>query len=105
MHQLFRRVHLSYVPIFENQDPVVVQHRVQTVGDGDNCAETERERVSQFELISLINLLPAVEFLPDSSLNEIVRLQVDGRGCLIQDEDLGLPEESPGQADELSLAG
>ena len=47
LHQLFRRVHLSYVPIFENQDPVVVQHCVQTVGDGDNCAETERERVRE----------------------------------------------------------
>lgn len=41
---------------------------------------------------------------PDCCLDEVISLQVYGRSGLIQDQDLGLPEDGSGQADQLSLA-
>ncbi len=44
------------------------------------------------------------ELLPDGPLDEVVRLEVHGGGGLIEDEDAGLAQEGPRQADQLTLA-
>ena len=44
------------------------------------------------------------ELLPNGLLDEGVAFEVDGRRGLVQDEDVGLSEESSSQADQLALA-
>ncbi len=44
------------------------------------------------------------ELCADGCLDEVVRFQVDGGRGLVQDEDLGLAEQRPGQAHELALS-
>ena len=43
------------------------------------------------------------ELLPDSGLDQVIGLQIDGRCRFIQDEDLGLPQEGAPQAHQLTL--
>ena len=43
------------------------------------------------------------ELGPDRRLDQLIRLQVHGCRRLIQDQDLGLTQEGPGQAEELTL--
>ena len=63
--------------------PVVVHDGVQAVGDGQQGA--------------------APEGLAERGLDQGVRLHVHGRRRLVQDQDLGLPQQGPGQAQQLSL--
>ena len=42
LHQLLWRIQLRNNTILENQHSVIVQHSVETVGDGDNRAENTK---------------------------------------------------------------
>jgi len=84
LHQLFGRIHLGDISLLEDENPVVVQDGVETVCDSDNGA--------------------SIKLRPDGRLDEVVSFQIDGCCGFIQDENLCLPEESSGQADQLSLA-
>ena len=81
--EVVRAVELGDVALVQHHHPVAVHDGVEPVGDGDDGALRE--------------------LLPDGGLHQVVSLQVHGRGGLVQDEDLGLPQEGPGQAHELSL--
>ena len=67
----------------EQDDPVPPSDGVQPVGDGEDGAVRELS--------------------PDRLLDLLVRGAVHGGRGLVQHEDLGPPEESPGQADQLLL--
>ena len=43
------------------------------------------------------------ELRPNCTLNQRVRLQVDGGGGLVQDENVGFSKQRPSQADQLTL--
>ena len=43
------------------------------------------------------------EFLPNGILNEVVRLQINGRSGLIEDKDLRFAQQGSGQTNELPL--
>ena len=51
----------------------------------------------------LLFFSPSIKLCPDSGLDQIIRLEVDSSRGLVQDQDLGLPEEGSGEADQLSL--
>ena len=44
------------------------------------------------------------KFCADGLLNEVIGLEVHGSSGLVQDQDLGLAEQSSGQAHQLTLA-
>lgn len=63
--------------------PGVVHDGVETVSDGEDST--------------------IVELCPDGGLNEVIGFQVHGRRGLIQHKDLRLPQQGPGQANQLAL--
>lgn len=63
--------------------PGVVHDGVETVSDGEDST--------------------IVELCPDGGLNEVISFQVHGCRGLIQHKDLRLPQQGPGQANELAL--
>ena len=63
--------------------PVTVHDGVKSVGDGDDRAGRE--------------------LCPDGVLDEFVCLQVDGGGRLVQNQDLGLVQQSAGETHQLTL--
>ena len=73
---------LSLIPC-RSLSPVIVHDGVEAVGNGDDS------RISKLST--------------DRFLDEVVCFHVDGSSRLVQDKDLGLAKESPGQADQLSL--
>ena len=72
--QRLRRVELLDESPVQHHDSVVVENGVESVGDGQNSA--------------------VGKLLPDRGLDEVVRLQVDGRRRLVQYEHLRLPVEN-----------
>jgi len=67
-----------------SNSPGVVHDGVEAMGDGQHGA--------------------VLKLSADGGLDEGVRLQVN-RGCgLVQNQNLGLPQQSPGQTHELTLA-
>ena len=65
-------------------ESITVQHGLQSVGYGDDCA--------------------LAELLPQCSLHHCVRLLVHRRRGLVQNQHFGGAEQGPGEADELALA-
>lgn len=63
--------------------PHIVHDGIEPVGDGEDGT--------------------IVELRPDGRLNEVVCFQIHGRRGLIQHKDLRLPQQGPGQAEELAL--
>lgn len=63
--------------------PGVVHDGIEPVGDGQDSA--------------------VLKLGPDGGLDQVVRLTVYSCSGLIQNQDLGLAEESAGQADQLPL--
>ncbi len=84
VEEVLRGVKLPDLPLVQHHDLVVVEDRVEPVGDGQHRT--------------------TLELLPDGGLDEVVRLQVDGGSGLVQDEHLGLAQERPAQTEQLSLA-
>merc|ERR1711994_410363 len=62
--QIPGRVQFCDGSLLQHQDSVVVQHCVQPVGDGDDCA--------------------SLELCPYSRLDQIIGLKVNSCGCLVQ---------------------
>ena len=81
--QLQRRLELLHGSLVQDQDLVVVEDRVESVGDGDDRA--------------------VAELSPDRLLNQFVRLQIHGRRRFVHDEDLALPQDGPREAEQLLL--
>ena len=81
--KLVRTAHLLDLPSLQDDDHVSPGDGVEPVGDGQDGA--------------------VLELRPDRLLDLLVRGAVHGRRGLVQDEDFGPPEESPGEADELLL--
>ena len=71
------------IPIISHFSPCVVHDCVESVGDCENCA--------------------LLKLHPDGALDEVICLQVHGRRGLVQNQDLGLPEQGAGKAHQLSL--
>ena len=44
-----------------------------------------------------------LELAPDRLLNQVIRLQIDSRCCLVQNQDLGFAQKGAGEADKLAL--
>lgn len=70
-------------PSMPAASPCVVHDGVEPVSNGQDSA--------------------VVKLRPDGRLNEVIGFEVHGRGGLIQDQDLCLPQQSPGQAQQLTL--
>ena len=90
----------------EHQHAVIVQHRVQTVGDRHDRAGGEKyfKNVQKiFEALVFSVHSPSLELCPDGLLDEVVGLEVDGGRGLVQHQDLGLPQQRAGEADQLPL--
>ena len=66
--KLLRWGKLNQAALVEDHDPVVVHDGVESVGDGEDAAPGK--------------------LLPDGRLNEVISLQVNSRGGLIQDQNL-----------------
>ena len=62
---------------------IIVHDGVQPVSNGQHCAVTK--------------------LCPDGFLDKVIRLHVDRSRSLIQNQDLGLPQQCPGQTNQLSL--
>ena len=81
--QTIRRVKLLDQSCVQDHDPGAVQDGVQPVGDGEDGA--------------------VEELGPDCGLDEVVRLEVDGRGGFVQNENFRFAEKSSSETDKLSL--
>ena len=68
LEEIARTVVLLELALVEDHDPVVVHDGVESVGDGEDAAPGK--------------------LLPDGRLDEVISLQVNSRGGLIQDQNL-----------------
>ena len=82
-HEVGWGVELHQLALVEDHDVVIVHDGVQPVGDGQDGG--------------------VLELSPDGLLDQVISLEVHSSRGFIQDEDLGLPEQGPGQTDELAL--
>ena len=84
VEEILRLPDLLELSIAENGDAVAIKDSLEPVCHDQNSA---------------IGKL----FL-DGLLDQLVSLEIHSRGGLVQDQDLRLPEQSSGQADQLTLA-
>src|SRR5579883_2599372 len=83
-HQLGMAAVLDDPPVIEHEDPIEVAHRRQAVGDHQGCAALHQ----------------AIHGVPDQRL----RLAVEARGRLVQDQDARISQEGARDRHTLALA-
>ena len=81
--ELPRLSRFGHLSLLHDHNPIRLQDGVEPVGNGDDSAITEA--------------------LPDGLLDGLVRVGVHGGGGLVQNKDLGLPQQCPRQAQQLPL--